>query len=201
MTLLEPDVFYSDILLAVTLCSAGWFISSQHKVMSGGFYTLAASTFFGAWYHGLYNTTGVLPGEMLWSLTMILYGLSSFIFIQAALPRLMNLPGTLICTGLFALFTTTINESFHFGLWLQGVAILCIGHFVLRNGIRSSMWVYMLFVLITFFSILIQQQQLNFGLPYSHNTIFHLIQIPAIGLLYLCLKTTPNRRLTTIQYI
>lgn len=194
MILLEPDVFYSDILLAALLCSAGWLISSRHKIMGGGFYALAASTFFGAWYHGLYNTTSVLPGEILWSLTMILYGLSSFIFIQTAIPRLMKLPGILICTGLFAVFTTTINESFHFGLWLQGVAILCIGHFVLRNGTRSSMWVYMLFVLITFFSILVQQQQLSFGLPYSHNTIFHLIQIPAIGLLYFCLKTTLTRR-------
>ena len=198
MILLEPDVFYSDILLAFILCCAGWFISSPHKIMSRGFYALAASTFCGAWYHGLFNTTSVLPGEILWSLTMVSYGLSSFIFIHAALPRYMNLPGALICTGLFALFTTTIDESFHFGLWLQGVAILCIGYFVLKNGTRSSIWLYVVFMFITFFSILIQQQQLNFGLPYSHNTIFHLVQIPAIGLLYLCLKTTHSRSVTTI---
>ena len=164
---------------------------SRRQRLGWCFGVLGISTFFGAFYHGLYNTTQIFTGDVLWSLTMTVYALSSFLFINFALPRQLSLTKALVGTFLFSLFTIFVNESFMYGLMLQGLALLALGYYVCKNQRISSLYLYGLFVIITLFAIYIQQQQITFGLNYSHNTLFHIIQIPAILLLYLSLKNDP----------
>jgi hypothetical protein len=192
MNIIEPDVFYSDIVLGIILFIIAYTLLEHRQRLGWCFGSLGMSTFFGAFYHGLYDTTQIFAGDVLWSLTMTMYGLSSFLFINFALQKHFGLTKALVGTFLFSLFTILVNESFLYGLILQGMAILVLGHYVFKTQKIASLYVYGLFVIITLFAIYIQQKKITFGLNYSHNTWFHIIQIPAILLLYLSLKNNSS---------
>jgi hypothetical protein len=190
MTIIEPNVFYSDIVLGIIIFVLAYLLYTRQRTLCFSFVALGASTFFGAFYHGLYNTTSLIPGDILWSITMILYGLSSLLFIHISLPRVISFKVVALGLLLFSLFTTLINESFFYGLLLQIIAVVFLGYFVYKNRTLLNIESYGLFVATTLCAIYIQQQHVTFGLDYSHNTLFHIFQIPAVFLLYLSLRDT-----------
>lgn len=189
MNIIEADVFYSDIILGLVIFYAAYLIRRQSSLLTKAFIFLGSSTFAGAFYHGLYDTTTDLPGDILWTLTMTLYGISSLLFIRFSIPKILSHKSLLFLSGLFFLFTYFVNESFIYGLVLQGVAMIMLGihTFLTKPNFNYAKW-FSTFVCLSIIAVYIQQAMITFDLPYSHNTLFHIIEIPAIIALVCSLK-------------
>lgn len=199
--LLEPDVFWSDIVLGCLCAFLGMLLLKKNNSFGRIFIALSFATVAGAFYHGLINTTVVWWGDILWTLTLFLFASTSAILVDEAyehssVVRKVLIVAVVVYMG-WAIF---VNEAFLWALLLQAVAILILGiryAFVIRpknpTSHRYLDMVFVSFICVNIVAILLQQMKINFGLDISHNTIFHIIELPVVVLLFLFLRKLRER--------
>ena len=189
--LLEPGVFWSDILLGLVVFICAGLIYKKSTLFFGFFFWLGIATLVGAIYHGFINTPEIFWGEILWSVTMISFGLSSLFLLRFYFKKLsLNLFVFLLAA--YSAFIIFIDASFKWGLLLQAISVVTYFVFILKNtkkiAFNKSLLCGLLFLGAISTAVYIQQFKLALGTTLSHNTIFHLISIPAFVFLYLSFR-------------
>lgn len=201
--IIEPDVFWSDILLGTVCFLFAWLLYKQANRWAGVFTALALATFFGAAYHGFINTTSVWWGDVLWTVTLFWFALTSVLLIYESFGRRRSLlawlsAGLLIYMG----WAIMASEAFMWALLLQGAALvaLVIRYVVvyrrsINNPVRIKLDILLVgFIALNIVAITLQQLKVDFGLGISHNTVFHIIELPVMLLLYLFVRKLGNVR-------
>lgn len=201
--IIEPDVFWSDIALGALCTLLAWLLGRAGIAWWRVFAGLALATFFGAAYHGFINTTTVWWGDVLWTVTLFWFALTSFVLIDESFRHLRSLR-VWLGFGLVAYMSWAIffSEAFIWALLLQAVAIVTI---VVRYKLvyrpktnkatrRRLDTLLVGFLLLNICAIVLQQLKVNFGLPISHNTVFHIIELPVMVILYMFVRGLGNVR-------
>ena len=201
--IIEPDVFWSDIALGMLCVVLAWLLHRVANTWWRVFVLLALATFFGAAYHGFVNTTTIWWGDVLWTLTLFWFALTSAVLIDECFGHKRRLRPWLVI-GLVAYMTwaIVISEAFLWALLLQAAAIttLVIRHVVVyrhtkKKTVRTTLDRLLIgFLLLNITAIILQQLKVNFGLPVSHNTVFHVIELPVMALLYAYVRRLGNVR-------
>ncbi len=201
--IIEPDVFWSDIVLGALCCVFAWLLYRAGNTWWRVFGALALATFVGAAYHGFINTTTVWWGDVLWSLTLFWFASTSFLVIDETFRHNRSLR-VWLAGGLLAYMGWAIffSEAFLWALLLQAVAIVTLVVWYARAYRRSQKRakrrrldkLLIAFLLLNIVAIVLQQLKINFGLPISHNTVFHIIELPVMTLLYMFLRGLGNVR-------
>lgn len=185
--MIEPDVFWSDIILGLIASYAAFRLYRLKISFWLPFAFLTLATWVGAFYHGFIDHTDNLPGEILWTSTLLLFYAASASIIVLLNKNRLSIAIASIGFVLYAYWAIAISEKFIWALLLQGVAILiylvaCLWRtYRTRNPriIRATLWL-LLFIVIDAIAIFVQQTMQTFGLDISHNTIFHIIEMPAL---------------------
>lgn len=182
MNLLEPGVFWSDIALGALAFGLGtWLLSRGGRRPHVLFVTLAMATWSGAFYHGFINTTEQLSGRFLWTFTLVALGMTAAVIVQIAFADAKAVRMvTSALVGVWALFVVFISNDFLWAMALQGVAVLILvsRYLLVGRHTRAGGWLAG-FVGLDALAVLQQQNGITLGLPMSHNTLFHFIEMPA----------------------
>ncbi len=64
---------------------------------------------------------------------------------------------------------------------------------------KAAIMLFAVFVIIDIAAIIVQQRKMRFGLPVSHNTIFHIIEIPALMMLFLSMRKTDAPKINKLK--
>lgn len=195
MNLMEPDVFWSDIVLGALAFGLGLWLGRRNRGAAGVFVALALATWTGAFYHGLVNTTARLSGDVLWSATLVLLGVTAGGLVHLAFERSRRV-GTVLAVllAVWAAFVIFVSEDFLWAMALQGVAVIVlVGRYLMTRRhvadfVSTGAWLAG-FVGLDAVAVLQQQNDVTLGLPFSHNTLFHFIEMPA----FVCLAVFFDR--------
>jgi hypothetical protein len=201
--IIEPDVFWSDIALGVVCIVLGVLLRHNRNMWSSVFFTLALATFFGAAYHGFINTTSVWWGDLLWTITLFWFALTSVVMIYLSYGRRRSM-GPWLIAGLlsYMLWAVLISEAFIWALLLQFIAIVTLSVRYVSVFRRSRTYkdrrildmLLVAFVVLNIVAIALQQFKINFDLPISHNTVFHILELPVMVALFLFLARLSSAR-------
>lgn len=181
MNLLEPDVFWSDIVLGGLALGLGLWLDRRGRRAGGLFVALALATWCGAFYHGLINTTERLSGDVLWTATLFLLGVTAAAMVHIAFggSRAVGRLVAVLLIGWLA-FVVFVSEDFLWAMALQGIAVLILlVRYVATRRWDAAGWWLAAFVVLDVVAVLQQQNDVTLGLPWSHNTLFHVIEMPA----------------------
>jgi hypothetical protein len=188
MTLLEPGVFWTDVLLGALMFGLGLDLRRSGNPWHRLFFVLAAATWFGAAYHGFVNTTESWLGEALWTPTIVLLALTTALIVDEITSRDRRVRMALaIAMAVYVVIAIFVSENFVWPLVLQALAVLAMG-VRYRNQFPHPGWLYLAFLAVDAAAVIVQQAGITLGLPWSHNTLFHLVEMPAIVLLWAFLK-------------
>lgn len=188
MTLVEPGVFWTDVILGALMVASGVDLFRARNPWSRLFFVLAAGTWLGAAYHGFVNTTETWIGEVLWTSTIVLLALSAAVIVDEISGRRRAVRAALaVALAAYVVVAIFVSENFVWPLLLQALAVVAMG-VAYRRTFPDPGWRFLAFLVVDALAIVVQRAGITLGLPWSHNTLFHLVEMPAVLLLHGFLK-------------
>ncbi|MFQ6612865.1 MAG: hypothetical protein ACE5D2_07155 [Fidelibacterota bacterium] len=197
----EPMTVFTDLLIMV--CGI-WFalelreyyqvrLMNVHWHFSNAMWFVALAGLLGAVYHGLgpYFPEGIR--SLIWKLTLVTIGFTSFALVMATfyhifsfnMVQILRWVLTLLIIGYLAVIYR--NESFTNAILFYGTAMVFILFVMLYSRFilhRAGTGLIVIGILVAFTGAAVQISRISLHKYFNYNDLYHLIQIVSMCLLY-----------------
>jgi hypothetical protein len=201
--LTEPDVALTDYAVAIECFAFTWILfraaaprRALHRLFVVFFASVGIGALIGGTAHGFFPDEDGIAGALLWRLTLLALGVSTFaawsiggrLLFSERTARIVQTAAGFECAA-YALVVLAVDQQFRIAIANYAPSVVFLGAAFLVRNWRTPHRAYMsglLGVVLTIVAALVQQRQIAFSSLYlNHNAVYHLIQMAALGLIFL----------------
>jgi hypothetical protein len=201
--LTEPDVALTDYAVALECFAFTWILfrgaaprRALHRLFVVFFASVGIGALIGGTVHGFFPDEDTIAGAILWRLTLLTLGASTFavwsiggvlLFAEKTARVVRMIAG--VAFAAYAIVVVAIDQSFRIAILNYAPSIVFLGVAFLILNRRSRHPSYLcgfVGVILTILAAAVQRGQIACqALHLSHNAVYHLIQMTALGLIFL----------------